>query len=103
MLEYAKKHCYVDWDRDDDYPEIFAVTHDTLLNTKNLLNAGYKLDFARWEKLDDIERRLDKGEKVFAIRVGYSGDGYGSYYIYSEDDAKGIDGVDAEILCGEGG
>lgn len=102
LLKYAKKRCCIDYCSDNDYPEIFAVTRSTLLNTKNLLNAGYKLDFARWEKLDDIKRRLDKGEKIFAIKVGYSGNGYGSYYIYSEDDAKGIDGVDAEILCGEG-
>lgn len=80
----AERLCYV-----DSTPEIYAITRDTLNNTRELLEAGCKLDLSQWGDLKALEDRLDNGEQLFAIEIAYQGGGWGPYHIYSEREAWG--------------
>lgn len=79
----------------------YAITMNTVKNTRNLLNAGFNLEFNGNMKLDDIERRLKAGEQIFTIHIGHDGEGYGNFEIYCEKGANGLDDVAAEILDSE--
>ena len=68
-------------------PDIYRITQDTIDNTRELIAAGHKLVFDDWEKLDVIEKMLKSGDAVFALRVARDGDGYGDFYIYTENDS----------------
>ena len=86
---------------DDQKVWIYQITKRTLKNTRNLLDAGKKLRFDRWENIEELEKRLEEGQKVFALRIAHSGDGYGNFYIYEEDDANSLDDLAVEILASE--
>lgn len=68
-------------------PETYAVTLATVKNTRELLKAGHKIHFSKWENLKTIEKRLNDGQRLFVVKVAYQGDGYGAYRAYCEDDA----------------
>lgn len=82
-------------------PRCYAITLNTIKNTRDILNAGYKLEFDKFEDLDELEARLNAGEKLYRIHIGHSGEGYGNYEIYCEEDAKGLFSLAAEILDAE--
>lgn len=79
----------------------YAITMNTVRNTRDLLNAGCDLEIDDGMNLDDIERRLKSGEQIFTVRIGHAGEGYGNFEIYCEDGANGLDDVAAEILDSE--
>ena len=85
------------------YPYIgcYAITLNTIKNTRDLLNAGVELKFSENLNIDDLEKRIKEGEQIFNIHIGHSGEGYSDFEIYCEDDADGIDNVAAEILDSE--
>ena len=85
------------------YPCIgcYAITLNTIKNTRDLLNSGVKLEFSENLSIDDLEKRIKNGEQIFSIHIGHSGEGYGNYEIYCEDKAKGLDNISAEILDSE--
>lgn len=74
-------------------PDIYRITQDTIDNTRELIAAGHKLVFDDWEKLDVIEKMLKSGDAVFALRVARDGDGYGDFYIYTENDSGCIGNI----------
>lgn len=76
----------------------YAITMNTIKNTRNLLDAGVKLVFDKHEDLDKIEKQLEEGKKLFAICIGHDGEGFNSYEIYCEAMAKGLDHLPVEIL-----
>lgn len=98
IVEAAKAY---EKDGQDKDVWIYQITADTLKNTRNLIDAGHKLSFDKWEDLDSIEQRLNAGEKIFYIRQAHDGDGYGNFYIYGEDGCGGIDHIAAEVLGSE--
>ena len=99
IMKWAKQSC--DPKHEGRQSDCYAITMDTILNTRNLIKSGIKVNLDKWEDRDDLERRLKAGEQLFGIRIAHSGDGYGSYYIYSEENASGIDHLAAEILTSE--
>lgn len=81
--------------------QCYAITMNTVKNTRDLLNAGYDLELEKYENLKKIEKRLTEGQKLFALNIGHDGDGWNNYNIYCEDGANGLDDVAAEILDSE--
>ncbi len=79
----------------------YAITMNTVKNTRNLLDAGCDLTFDNNVDLDGIEKRLKSGEQIFVVHIGHDGEGYGNFEIYCEDNANGLDDVAAEILYSE--
>lgn len=55
-----------------------------------------------WEKdLDGLEKRLAAGERLFAVRIAYEGDGKDATALYKEDGASGIEDLAVEVLHSE--
>lgn len=79
----------------------YAITLNTIKNTRDILKAGYCLEFEYCPNLDALEKRLKEGQQIFNIHIGHSGEGYGNFEIYCEADANGIDDVAAEIIGSE--
>lgn len=79
----------------------YAITLNTINNTRDLLKAGIKLEFNENINIDDLEKRLKAGEKIFNVHIGHDGEGYGDFEIYCEDNANGLDNVAAEIIDSE--
>lgn len=49
-------------------PRTYEVTMDTVLNTRELLAAGLRVEFDDWEKdLNEIEQMLNEGKKIYVI------------------------------------
>lgn len=95
IIDIAKKQV-----NDYDYfteayhiPDIYQITQDTIDNTRELIAAGYKITFDKWEDLDSLENKITSGDIVFALRVARDGDGYGDFYIYTENESGCIDDV----------
>lgn len=97
--QHAKWH----EDNIDDVPfiETYAITQETIDSTRALLAAKKDLRLDGWEDLDSLQRRLDNGEKLFALLVGRDGDGTSCYSVYQEDGATGIDDLAIEVLHSE--
>ena len=70
--------------------ETYEITLDTIANTKELIAAGYNIKFDENEDLESFEKRLKDGNRIFCLRIAYSGDGYGTFHIYCEDGAEGL-------------
>ena len=83
-------------------PEIYQITKRTIANTRLILSRNEKLVLDKWENLDKLEERLNKGEKIFSIMMNYQGGGYDTYAIYAEDGFEDIlNGMAAEEIYGE--
>ena len=83
-------------------PEIYQITQDTIDNTKNLIDAGYKVELEKWENLDELNARIANGDAIFYVKIARDGDGYGDYHIFCEDEADGLDAVSGiEILTSD--
>lgn len=97
--QHAKWH----EDNIDELPFIdtYSITQQTIDNTRALIAAGKNIKLDGWENLDSIQKRLDLGEKLFAVRICRDGDGKSAYSIYQEDNADGIDSLAVEILHSE--
>lgn len=80
----AERLCYV-----DSTPKIYAITRDTINNTREMLEAGCKINLSQWGDLNVLEDRLDNGDHLFAIEIAYQGGGWGTYHIYSEREDLG--------------
>ena len=59
IIDLARKQV-----NDNDYfmeayhmPDIYQITQDTIDNTRELIAAGYKMTFDKWEDLDDLEKK----------------------------------------------
>ena len=102
LVKFAKK-CWRDNDR--KAIDMYQITKSTISNTRCLMNAGYKIDFSDTcinKTLDELEKMIDAGDKLFYIRQADGGDGYGDTYIYREDSAHGISDVNGiEVVGGE--
>ena len=70
--------------------DTYEITLDTIANTRELIAAGYKIKFDENEDLDEFEKRIKDGHRIFYLRIAHSGDGYGTFYIYCEDCAHGL-------------
>lgn len=102
IVEFAKNR----WmSSTSDTIDMFQITKATVQNTRSLIDAGYVVDLSTIpinKSLEQIESILDKGSKIFCIRVAHSGDGCGDTYIYCEDGADGFNRVSGiEMLGGE--
>lgn len=85
--------------------DIFFVSHNSIKNTKALLEAGYKIYLPKWaEDLDALEKRLNDGDSIYGIRQNQSGDGMDDHSIYAlggwdasiENDSR-IEILDSEV------
>ena len=85
--------------------DTYEITQDTIDNTKDLLEFGYKFSEPKKEMMALVKKYEDlikRGCRVFYIRQAYSGDGYGDFYIYCEDGADGVSKVHGiDFLGGE--
>ena len=102
----AELERYAKWwheNQDDlDFVDTYSVNEDTLRHTRLMLKAGMPLELDGWEKdLDGLEKRLAEGEKLFALRVMYDGDGKDATTVYKEDGAPGIDHLAIDVLHSE--
>lgn len=86
-------------------PEIYQISKQTLDNTRLLMKLGYKFDFTDTgtdKSIDDLEKMIGNGDKLFYIRQAHSGDGRGDYYIYCEEGAHGLSDISGiEVIGGE--
>lgn len=82
-------------------PDIYQITQDTIDNTRELIAAGHKITFDKWEDLDSLEKKIKTGDIVFAMRVARDGDGYGDFYIYTEKESGYIEDISGleHIVC----
>ena len=68
----------------DERPsDLFEITLNTVLNTKDLIAAGKKVCLDKWIDLDDLEKRIRNGERIFHIRMNQGGDGISHTAIYA--------------------
>ena len=79
-------------------PQIYQITQDTLDNTRSLIQEKVKMKFESWEKLDELQARLDDNQKILCIKIADSGDGYGDYHIYREFDSDGLSKLNIEYI-----
>lgn len=102
MIKYDQiKHSYCNTMGN---PGIYMITQDTINNTKDLVEAGYKIIFNEWEDIESLERRLQLGDAIFCIDIATSGGGAGCYNLYCENDDYGITDVSGiEFLNSECG
>ncbi len=79
-------------------PDIYCITRDTIQNTRDLMRAGYDIEFvSEWQNLDLLEKKIRDGDMILCVRVGYQGDGCGDFYIYNDSanfSMSTIDGVE---------
>lgn len=83
------------------HAECYAITMNTIKNTRDLLNAKCDLTFEKFEDLDALEKRLANGQKLFVVNIGRAGDGWNNYNIYCEDNADSLNALAVEILHSE--
>ena len=57
------------------YSDIYAITRNTVKNTRDLIKQGYAVKLREWENLDGIQARLNASETIFRIAVSDSGGG----------------------------
>lgn len=83
ICEEARK--YFDDNKNIDGPasELYEITLDTILNTKDLIAAGKKVILAKWMDLDVLEKRVRAGDRIFHIRMNQGGDGVSHTAIYA--------------------
>lgn len=81
-LEYGESSAYV------HFPRTYQITKSTIKNTRDMIAAGLHVELDKWENLDELEKRLDAGQKLFCIHNNYQGDGWDKDAIYSEDDCE---------------
>lgn len=105
IYEYAAltddNHKFTSWSQSN----LFQVTKNTVMNTRDLIDTGYNVKLDSWEDLDKLEARIANGEKIFHIELANGGDGMSSNTIY------GLGGWSANIgdnhaiqfLCSECG
>lgn len=68
-------------------PKTYEIIMDTVLNTRELIDAGLKMKFDDWEKdIDSIEHMLAEGKKLYVIQHNHSGCGMLSDGVYSRYD-----------------
>lgn len=82
--------------------DIYQITKDTIDNTRDLISRGHKVVLEDWQDLDMLDAKIANRDAIFYVRIAHSGDGYGNFYIYCEDEANGLDAVSGiEILTSE--
>ena len=101
LLNNEDMHSYLCYNNS----RLFKVTKNTILNTRDLIFAGYTVKLSKWEDLDKLEARIDNGEKLFGIELANGGDGMSNIKIYGLGgwDAKIGNNHAIEFLCYEGG
>ena len=70
---------------------LYKITQNTIDNTRDLIAAGYNVVLDKWQNLDELEKRIKSGQKIFGIQLANGGDGMSDTTIY------GLGGWDAEI------
>lgn len=60
----------------------YFISKNTIWNTRALLENKAELTFEKWENLDELEKRLDEGQRLFVIRQNNGGDGWNNDAIY---------------------
>lgn len=70
---------------------IYKITQNTIDNTRDLIDSGYKVVLDDWQNLDELEKRIKEGKKIFGIQLSNGGDGMSDTTIY------GLGGWDAQI------
>lgn len=68
---------------DSPLSDLYEITLDTVLNTKDLISAGKKIYLDKWMNLEDLEKRLRDGNRIFYIRMNQGGDGFSHTAIYA--------------------
>ncbi len=87
-----------------DVIHLYEITKDTILNTKDLIEAGYSIELPKWAKdLDLLMKRLESGDRLFNIYMSQGGDGTSSGKIYATNgwDSYFNSNSDLEILSCE--
>lgn len=82
---------------------IYSITLNTVMNTRDLIAAGYKVKLERWEDLDAIEARLKAGETVFHVECGDSGEGEEDTRLFSENGQYPFEGIPVERVTSDCG
>lgn len=91
IVKLAKK--YESMETGMEQVHLYEITMNTILNTEDLIKAGYKVDLVdNWCKdLDALKKRLEEGDRLFGIRLNQAGDGMDSGTIY------GLSGWDSDF------
>ena len=104
IVKFAKAHGSFSSPRIIESLDTYRITKDTIDNTRNLIHCGHDVKLEKWQDLDKLEARIENGDAIFYVRIANSGDGYGDFYIYCEDNAAGINGISGiEVLESECG
>ena len=84
MVKYIELGDGGRYDAGLDVIHLYEITKDTILNTKDLIEAGYSIELPKWAKdLDLLMKRLDSGDRLFNIYMSQGGDGTSSGKIYA--------------------
>lgn len=67
------------------FPRTYQITMNTLKNTHEMVEAGFKLKFEKWEDIDGLEKRLKDGQRLFFIANDCQGSGWSNDAVYSEE------------------
>ena len=89
------------YDAGFDFIRLYEITKDTILNTKDLIEAGYSIELPTWANdLDSITKRLESGDRLFGIWMSQGGDGMSSGKIYALNgwDSNFTSNSDVEVL-----
>ena len=78
----------------------YSITLNTIMNTRDLIASGYRVNLEKWENLDAIEARLRAGETVFHIECGDAGEGEEDTRLFSVNGHYPFDGVPVENVGG---
>lgn len=81
----------------------YFISKNTIWNTRALLENGAELTFDEWMNLDELEKRLDEGQRLFVIRQNNGGDGWENDAVYALGgwDCKFGEQANVEILYSE--
>lgn len=81
----------------------YFISKNTIWNTRALLENGAELTFDKWEKLDELEKRLDEGQRLFVIRQNNGGDGWDNDAVYALGgwDCKFGEKAEVEVIYSE--
>ena len=79
---------------------IYSITLNTIMNTRDLIAAGYNVKLEKWEDLDAIEARIRAGETVFHIECGDAGEGEEDFRLFSQNGQYPYEGIPVENVRG---
>ena len=82
IVDFAKTTSEMDYKASRN-SNTYAITRNSIWNTRALIAAGYEVELEQWMDLDTLEERIKSGDKIFVVHVNNGGDGESDDAVYS--------------------